>query len=69
MVGLLAGQGGPGDQAPWLVESRLAERGADVGTGAPWTDTVIVDGNLTTGQNPQSSVTTAKQVLAALPDA
>ncbi|CAL9636623.1 hypothetical protein SUDANB23_06207 (plasmid) [Streptomyces sp. enrichment culture] len=30
---------------------------------------MIVDGNLITGQNPQSSVTTAKQVLAALPDA
>jgi putative intracellular protease/amidase len=27
---------------------------------------VIVDGNLITGQNPQSSVTTAQQVLAAL---
>jgi len=59
-------QGGLGDQAPWLVETRLAERGADVKTGAAWSDTVIVDGNLVTGQNPQSSVTTAKQVLAAL---
>ncbi|CAM5642079.1 dimethylallyltransferase [Streptomyces pilosus] len=62
-------QGGLGDQAPWLVESRLTERGADVKTGPAWSDTVIVDGNLITGQNPQSSVTTAKQVLAALPDA
>ncbi|MFC9890259.1 type 1 glutamine amidotransferase domain-containing protein [Streptomyces pilosus] len=62
-------QGGLGDQAPWLVESRLAERGADVKTGPAWSDTVISDGNLITGQNPQSSVTTAKQVLAALPDA
>ncbi|KDN88184.1 type 1 glutamine amidotransferase domain-containing protein [Kitasatospora cheerisanensis] len=62
-------QGGLGDAAPWLVESRLAERGADLRTGAPWSDTVIVDGNLITGQNPQSSVTTAKQVLAALQEA
>jgi putative intracellular protease/amidase len=62
-------QGGLGDRSPWLVESRLAERGADVRTGSPWSDTVIVDGNLITGQNPQSSVTTAKQVLAALADA
>ncbi|MFE2622488.1 type 1 glutamine amidotransferase domain-containing protein [Streptomyces caelestis] len=62
-------QGELGDQAPWPVESRLAERGAGVRTGAAWCDTVIVDGNLITGQNPQSSVTTAKQVLTALPDA
>ncbi|MEU0852466.1 type 1 glutamine amidotransferase domain-containing protein [Streptomyces flaveolus] len=59
-------QGGLGDAAPWLVESRLAERGAHLKAGAPWSDTVVVDGNLITGQNPQSSVTTAKQVLAAL---
>jgi putative intracellular protease/amidase len=62
-------QGGLGDAAPWLVESRLAERGARLRTGAPWSDTVIVDGNLITGQNPQSSVSTAEQVLAALKDA
>ncbi|MEU5612322.1 type 1 glutamine amidotransferase domain-containing protein [Streptomyces sparsogenes] len=62
-------QGGLGDAAPWLVETRLAERGADLKTGAPWSDTVIVDGNLITGQNPQSSITTAQQVLAALKDA
>lgn len=62
-------QGGLGDQAPWLVEGRLAERGAVVKPGAAWSDTVIVDGDLITGQNPQSGVTTAKQVLAALPDA
>ncbi|MEW1780080.1 type 1 glutamine amidotransferase domain-containing protein [Streptomyces sp. NPDC086777] len=59
-------QGGLGDAAPWLVESRLAERGALLKTGSPWSDTVVVDGNLITGQNPQSSVSAAKQVLTAL---
>lgn len=59
-------QGGLGERTPWFLESRLAERGADVKTGAPWSDTVIVDGNLITGQNPQSSVATAQQVAAAL---
>ncbi|CAL9317822.1 type 1 glutamine amidotransferase domain-containing protein [Streptomyces sp. SudanB25_2051] len=59
-------QGGLGERTPWFLESRLAERGADVRTGAPWSDTVIVDGNLITGQNPQSSVATARQVVAAL---
>ncbi|MEU3244403.1 type 1 glutamine amidotransferase domain-containing protein [Streptomyces sp. NPDC006875] len=62
-------QGGLGEKAPWLVETRLAERGARLRTGAPWSDTVIVDGNLITGQNPQSSLSTAQQVLAALADA
>ncbi|AJP04236.1 thiamine biosynthesis protein ThiJ [Streptomyces cyaneogriseus subsp. noncyanogenus] len=62
-------QGGLGDAAPWLVEDRLSERGAHFRAGAPWSDTVVVDGNLITGQNPQSSVTTAKEVLAALNNA
>ncbi|MFK0119528.1 type 1 glutamine amidotransferase domain-containing protein [Streptomyces sp. NPDC090994] len=62
-------QGGLGDAAPWLVEDRLGERGAHVRAGAPWSDTVVVDGNLITGQNPQSSATTAKEVLAALDNA
>nr|WP_308294989.1 hypothetical protein [Streptomyces sp. NK08204] len=62
-------QGGLGDAAPWLVEDRLVERGAHFKAGAPWSDTVVVDGNLITGQNPQSSVTTAKEVLAALRNA
>lgn len=59
-------QGGLGDATPWLVEDRLTERGVHFRAGAPWSDTVVVDGNLITGQNPQSSVTTAKEVLAAL---
>lgn len=62
-------QGGLGDATPWLVEDRLSERGAHFRAGAPWSDTVVVDGNLITGQNPQSSVTTAKEVLAALRNA
>ncbi|WP_423464526.1 type 1 glutamine amidotransferase domain-containing protein [Promicromonospora sp. MS192] len=59
-------QGGLGDGAPYLVESRLRERGALVRTGAPWSSTVVRDGNLVTGQNPQSSAATAEAVLAAL---
>ncbi|MET9122217.1 type 1 glutamine amidotransferase domain-containing protein [Streptomyces sp. NPDC004528] len=59
-------EGGVGDAAPWLVESRLAERGAVLKTGPNWSDTVVVDGNLITGQNPRSSVATATHVVAAL---
>ncbi|MCX2181979.1 type 1 glutamine amidotransferase domain-containing protein [Streptomyces sp. SKN60] len=59
-------QGGLGDNSPYLVESRLRERGAILQTGAAWSDTVVHDGNLITGQNPQSSVSTAQAVLDAL---
>ncbi|MGI5522665.1 type 1 glutamine amidotransferase domain-containing protein [Micromonospora sp. CA-259024] len=59
-------QGGLGDNTPYFVESRLREQGADVRTGAPWSDTVVTDGNLVTGQNPQSSTSTAQAVLKAL---
>ena len=59
-------QGGLGDAAPFFVESLLRERGAVVQTGAPWSSTVVQDGNLITGQNPQSSTATAEAVLKAL---
>ncbi|MFD6140418.1 type 1 glutamine amidotransferase domain-containing protein [Promicromonospora sp. NPDC060271] len=59
-------QGGLGDGAPFLVETELRERGAVVRTGAPWSSTVVQDGNLITGQNPRSSTATAEAVLEAL---
>lgn len=59
-------QGGLGDRCPYLVESVLRERGATIEAGPAFTSTVVVDGNLITGQNPQSSVETARQVLRAL---
>jgi putative intracellular protease/amidase len=59
-------QGGLGDNAPYLVESRLRELGAIVETGPAWSSTVVTDENLITGQNPQSSVDTAREVVATL---
>ncbi|WP_106403342.1 type 1 glutamine amidotransferase domain-containing protein [Actinocorallia populi] len=59
-------QGGLGDDSPYFVESLLRERGAVLQTGAAWSDTVVRDGNLVTGQNPQSSVSTARAVLKGL---
>ena len=59
-------QGGLGGNAPFLVETRLREKGAVLRTGAAWSNTVVVDGNLITGQNPQSSTGTAEAVLKAL---
>ena len=51
---------------PYLVETRLRDLGARVSAGPAWTSTVVVDGNLVTGQNPQSSVDTAKRVADLL---
>ncbi|MEU6273244.1 type 1 glutamine amidotransferase domain-containing protein [Streptomyces populi] len=59
-------QGGLGEKTPFFLESLLRERGAAVETGAPWSSTVVVDGNLITGQNPQSSTATAEATLKAL---
>lgn len=59
-------QGGTGENSPWFVEARLRERGAVLETGEAWGSKVVVDGNLITGQNPQSSEATAAQVLQAL---
>ncbi len=62
-------QGGLGDNSPYFVESRLRERGAVVRTGPAWSSTVVQDGNLITGQNPQSSADTARRVIATLEQA
>ncbi|KFU79406.1 Putative intracellular protease/amidase [Amycolatopsis lurida] len=59
-------QGGLGDKSPFFVETRLREQGAIVTPAAAWSSEVVVDGNLVTGQNPQSSVATAERVLELL---
>lgn len=58
--------GGLADRSPYLLQSRLTERGAQVEAGEPWSQTVVVDGRLVSGQNPQSSVATAAAVVDAL---
>jgi putative intracellular protease/amidase len=55
-----------GLNVPYSVAGRLAELGARLAPGEPWSSTVIVDGKLVTGQNPQSSVATAERVAALL---
>jgi putative intracellular protease/amidase len=52
--------------APWLLESRLRERGAQVEAGENWAPHVVRDGLLISGQNPASSPAIAQAVLAAL---
>jgi putative intracellular protease/amidase len=58
--------GGTGENTPWLVEDALREKGAVIDNAAAWTSNVVSDGNLITGQNPQSSEDVAKEVIKAL---
>jgi putative intracellular protease/amidase len=51
---------------PFLLETRLRELGANVVLAPNWTDNVQVDGNLITGQNPQSAESVAKEVIRQL---
>lgn len=58
--------GGLGAGTPWWVASTLADRGAIVEAGEPWSSFVVRDGNLISGQNPQSSEAVARAVIDAL---
>ena len=60
-------QAGLASRAPFLLESALRERGVVVEPAQPWADHVVVDANLITGQNPQSSASVAHALLAQLP--
>ncbi len=54
------------DVVPFLLEDRLRDLGATIDNAADFTEHAITDGNLVTGQNPQSSEAGAKAVLALL---
>lgn len=51
---------------PFLLESRLRELGAEFVPAADWSDHIVVDGKLVTGQNPQSSGRAAQAVIELL---
>ena len=53
-------------KVPFALETKLRELGAEFAATNPWGDYVVVDGNLITGQNPQSSGSFAKAILAAM---
>jgi len=54
---------GFGDKAKWLLETRLRENGADFEGGPAFSPTVVIDGNLITGQNPASAGPSAEAVV------
>ena len=51
---------------PFLLESKLVERGAQHQHAANWADNVVVDGRLITGQNPQSAASLGEALRDAL---
>jgi putative intracellular protease/amidase len=51
---------------PFSLETRLRELGGNYERGPKWGAFAVRDGNLVTGQNPQSSADTARETLAAL---
>ncbi|UOQ86078.1 type 1 glutamine amidotransferase domain-containing protein [Gracilibacillus salinarum] len=51
---------------PFLLESKIRENGARFFAKENWSDHAIRDGFLVTGQNPQSSKSTAEKVVEAL---
>lgn len=57
---------GTAENAPWLLAKSLRDRGAIFEQGPNWRTHVVKDGNLLTGQNPQSSAALAEVVIASL---
>lgn len=57
---------GTARNAPWLLAETLRNLGAAFEQGPNWKTHVVQDGNLLTGQNPQSSAALAEMVIAAL---
>lgn len=54
------------DVVPFLVEDMLKDRGGRFEKGPDWSDFVLRDGKLVTGQNPASSASAARAVLDLL---
>ena len=51
---------------PFLLEDALKDEGAIYVKRQDWSDFVVADGNLVTGQNPQSSVSAAQKTIELL---
>jgi putative intracellular protease/amidase len=53
-------------EVPFLLETKLRELGAEFQRAGKWEDFAVTDGNLVTGQNPQSSRSVAIQMIDVL---
>ncbi len=54
------------DVVPFLLQTTLEQRGAIFHAGKDFTDNVVVDGRLVTGQNPQSATSVGRAVVEEL---
>ena len=54
------------DVVPFMLESKLEERGAEHVKSPKWQKKVIVDGRLVTGQNPASAKDVAKKMIQVI---
>ena len=54
---------------PFLLESKLKEKGGKYESADDWNSKVCVDGKLVTGQNPQSSEECAAAVISVISSA
>ena len=57
---------GSQDIVPFMLQSRLQERGGVFDGAKPWSDHVVVDGRLVTGQNPQSALALGKKLVETI---
>ena len=51
---------------PYLLQSELTEKGGIFEGATPWTDHVVEDNRVITGQNPMSALSVGKTILKAL---
>ena len=54
------------EAVPFLLETKIRGLGANFEEAAPWSEHVCADGNIITGQNPQSALLLAEKVVSAL---
>ena len=59
-------QAGLAENAPWLLQDRLVALGADFEEAEPWSENIVVDRSLFTGQNPASSGPLAERMVQSL---
>lgn len=59
-------ENGTAKYMPFMLQTVLEEKGGIFQGAAPWTDHVVVDGRLITGQNPMSALSVGKAILKAL---
>ncbi|MCH5319377.1 MAG: type 1 glutamine amidotransferase domain-containing protein [Paramuribaculum sp.] len=51
---------------PFMLQTALTDKGAEFESAAPFTDHVVTDGRLITGQNPMSALSLGQTLLAAM---